>query len=62
MLFFYIKVQQIKNSARDLELFVMMDECKNIQERVKIKKKFLFLPARVIIQKRDYENLLAKAT
>lgn len=56
------KVQQIKNSARDLELFVMMDECKNIQERVKIKKKFLFLPARVIIQKRDYENLLEKAT
>lgn len=55
------RVQQIKNSAKDLELFVMMDECRNINERVKIRHGFLFIPARAIIQKRDYDNLLEKA-
>lgn len=55
------RVQQIKNSAKDLELFVMMDECRNINERVKIRHGFLFIPAKAIIQKRDYDNLLEKA-
>lgn len=55
------RVQKIKNSTKEIELFVMMDECRAISERVKIRKGFLFLKPRVKILKGDYDNLMEKA-
>ncbi len=55
------RVKKIKNSAKDIELFVMMDECRMIHERVKIKKGSFFRKPFARILKGDYENIVEKA-
>ncbi|MBP1042073.1 hypothetical protein I6N95_13710 [Vagococcus sp. BWB3-3] len=55
------RVNRLKHSTKDIELFVMMDECKMINERVKVRQGFLWMKPRVTIMTADYENLVEKA-
>lgn len=55
------RVNRLKQSPKDIELFVMMDECKMINDRVKIRQGFLWMKPRVVILSGDYENLVEKA-
>lgn len=55
------RVKKIKESAKDIELFVMMDECQKINERVRIKKKTFWRKPVAKILTGDYENLVEKA-
>lgn len=55
------RVNRLKHSTKDIELFVMMDECKMINERVKVRQGFLWVKPRVTIMTADYENLVEKA-
>lgn len=55
------RINDIRDSAKDIELFVMMDECRVINNRVKIHKGFLWRAPSVTILKNDYENLVEKA-
>ncbi|MGX7059329.1 hypothetical protein [Vagococcus humatus] len=57
----FSRINDIRDSAKDIELFVMMDECRVINNRVKIHKGFLWRAPSVTILKNDYENLVEKA-
>ena len=55
------RLNHLKSSAKDIELFVMMDECKMINDRVKIRQGFFWLKPHIRIMNGDYENLVEKA-
>ncbi|MBO0473788.1 hypothetical protein IGL98_003447 [Enterococcus sp. DIV0840] len=55
------QVRSFKDSVSTNEIYLVLDECKLIESRVKIKKKSWFRPPHVRIMKMDYDSILNKA-
>lgn len=55
------QVRSLKESVSTNEIYLILDECKLIESRVKIKKKLWFRQPSVRIMKMDYDSLLNKA-
>ncbi|EOL50902.1 hypothetical protein [Enterococcus caccae] len=55
------QVRSFKDSVSTNEIYLILDECKLIESRVKIKKKSWFRQPHVRIMKMDYESILNKA-
>lgn len=55
------QVQSFKEWVSTNEIYLILDECKLIESRVKVKKKSLFRQPHVRIMRMDYESLLNKA-
>lgn len=55
------QVRTFKDSVSTNEIYLILDECKLIESRVKIKKRSWFRQPHVRIMKMDYESILNKA-
>lgn len=55
------QVRSFKDSVSTNEIYLILDECKLIESRVKIKKKSWFRQPHVRIMKMDYDSILNKA-
>lgn len=55
------QVRSFKDSVSTNEIYLILDECKLIESRVKIKKKSWFRQPHARIMKMDYDSLLNKA-
>ncbi|WP_348921298.1 hypothetical protein [Enterococcus rotai] len=55
------QVRSFKDSVSTNEIYLILDECKLIESRVKIKKRSWFRQPHVRIMKMDYESILNKA-
>ncbi|WP_207694338.1 hypothetical protein DOK67_0000923 [Enterococcus sp. DIV0212c] len=55
------QVRSFKDSVSTNEIYLVLDECKLIESRVKIKKKSWFRQPHVRIMKMDYDSILNKA-
>lgn len=55
------QVRSFKDSVSTNEIYLILDECKLIESRVKVKKKSWFRQPHVRIMKMDYDSLLNKA-
>ncbi|MEI5993913.1 hypothetical protein [Candidatus Enterococcus mansonii] len=55
------QVRSFKESVSTNEIYLILDECKLIESRIKIKKKSWFRQPYVRIMKMDYDSLLNKA-
>lgn len=56
------QIRGFKEEINSTELYLILEECKVIESRVKIKRKTWFRQPYVRIMKMDYDNLLKKAT
>lgn len=55
------QVRSFKDSVSTNEIYLILDECKLIESRIKIKKKSWFRQPHVRIMKMDYDSILNKA-
>ncbi|TFJ77365.1 coiled-coil domain-containing protein [Carnobacterium maltaromaticum] len=55
------EIIQIKQTAKEVELFVIMDECRTINERVIIRK-WPFIRPKAVLLTKDYDALKEKST
>lgn len=55
------EIIQIKQTAKEVELFVIMDECRTINERVIIRK-WPFISPKAVLMTKDYDALKEKST